>query len=234
MAQHIYVKSYFKPSENTVQAMLTALPIQTQAISSRITMVADNPRTGLSHRLIRIISPEASTIHWAMDQHKIDHLMLLGSITDNTASWRYGHRDTNCCRVAYNTLAVSEAAVHMCWQYRRQWREKFDAEPTETEAVIFNIIAELNAQHQRRLERVEERLLRRQQQRVQRLTEAAHKRAEQKVRTELAAKAAVIERFKQAGPSQDTITAVIRDPVYRFTVGIANSQMAPEKTGTDK
>lgn len=234
MAAHIQIPDYFRPQHNTTQAMITALPIQTQVISKRITMVTDNPRNGLPYRIANIITAEAHTLHWALDQLKIDHLMVLGSIVDNTSSWRYGHRSTGCCRVAYNAMAVSEAAAHMNWQQNSKWREQFGTEPTESEAVIFNMITELTAQSERRLKRIQDRLDSRQRQRVYRMTEAATKRAQQRVKAQMAAKIAIIERFKHTGPSKASITAVIKDPVYRFTAGIANSQIAGENTGTDK
>jgi len=66
------------------------------------------------------------------------------------------------------------------------------------------------------------------------MTQAAHQRAEQKVKAQLAAKLRIIERFRDTGIPAAAINNVIKDPVYRFTVGIANSNLAPEKTGTDK
>jgi hypothetical protein len=234
MAQHIEVKTYFRPQDNTIQAMLSALPIQTQVISNRITMVADNPRTGIAHRIANIITPEAATLHWAMDQLKIDHLMVLGSRVDNTASWRYGHRSTGCCRVAYNALAVSEAAVHMGWQGQNDWQQRFGQAPSETEAVIYNMITALTQQQEQRLQRIAGRMEQRFDQQVTAITAAARKRAEHKVKAQMAARVAIIERFKHTGPSKDSITAVIKDPVYRFTAGIANSHLAQENTGQDK
>lgn len=234
MAQHIQVKRYFRPQDNSTQAILSALPIPTQIISPRITMVADNPRAGIAHRIANRITPEAATLHWAMDQLKIDHLMVLGSVTDNTSSWRYGYRETGCCRVAYNALAVSHAAVNMSWHHRNGWQAQFGTAPTESETVIHNMITELNSQHQRRLEHIQDRIDRRCQQRVERMTQAAHQRAEQKVKAQLAAKLRIIERFRDTGIPAAAINNVIKDPVYRFTVGIANSNLAPEKTGTDK
>jgi hypothetical protein len=197
-------------------------------------MVADNPRNGLPYKIADIITAEAATLHWALDQVKIDHLMVLGSETESTSSWRYGHKSTGCCRVAYNTLAVSHAAVHMNWQDRSKWQQQFGNEPTESEAVIFNMITELTQQHQRRLARVEERLKQRSYKRITILTAAAQTRAQHKVRQQMAAKIKIIERFRDTGTPAATITSVIKDPVYRFTLGIANSQIAGEKTGTDK
>jgi hypothetical protein len=234
MAEHIRVKKYFRPQDNNTQAMLLALPIQTQVISNRITMVADNPRTGIAHRIANIITPEAATLHWAMDQARIDHLMVLGSRVDNTASWRYGHRSTGCCRVAYNAMAVSEAAVHMGWQSDRDWQERFHKPPTESEAVIFNMITELTAAQEQRLQRIAGLMEQRFDRQVTAITATARKRAEHKVKAQMAAKIAIIERFTKIIPSPDSITAVIADPVYRFTAGIANSHLAPDRTGQDK
>lgn len=234
MAYHIGVKKYFKPQDNTIAAMLAALPIATKVISTRITMVADNPRNGISHRLADIMTAEAVTLHWALDQVGIDHLMVLGSIVDNTSSWRYGSTSTGCCRVAFNTMAVSHAAVHLRWDQHSKWQKQFGTAPTESEAVIYNMITELNAQHQRRLERVEAQLKARSSKRVAQLTAAARERAEQKVKAQMAAKVKIIERFRDTGTPTTSIASVIKDPVYRFTLGIANSQITPENTGTDK
>jgi len=234
MAYHIGVKKYFRPQDNTTQAMLAALPIPTKVISTRITMVADNPRNGIAHKIADIITTEAVTLHWALDQVGIDHLMVLGSIVDNTSSWRYGTTSTGCCRVAFNTMAVSHAATDLRWDQHSKWQQQFGTAPTESEAVIYNMITELTAQHQRRLERVEAQLKQRSYERVNKLTAAAHRRAEQKVKEQMAAKIKIIERFRDTGTPTTSIANVIRDPVYRFTLGIANSQITPENTGTDK
>lgn len=234
MAYHIGVKEYFRPQDNTIAAMLAALPIPTKVISERITMVADNPRNGIAHKIANIITPEAVTLHWALDQVGIDHLMVLGSIVDNTSSWRYGTTGTGCRRVAFNTLAVSHSATYMNWQNQEKWQKQFGTRPTESEAVIYNMITELTAQHERRLQRIQSKIDSRQRQRVWDLTAAATKRAEQKVKEQMAAKIKIIERFRDTGTTTASIANVIRDPVYRFTLGIANSQITPENTGTDK
>ena len=234
MAQHIQVKQYFRPADNSIQAMLSALPIPTKIISPRITMVADNPRVGIAHRIANIITPEAATLHWALDQVKIDHLMVLGSEADTTSSWRYGHTSTGCCRVAYNVLAVSHAATHIDYNVGYEWQQRFGKPATESEAVMYNMIKALTQQHQKRLERVEEQLQQRSYKRIAALNDAAHKRAQRKVRQQMAAKIRIIERFRDTGLTAAAITNVIKDPVYRFTLGIANSQIAGENTGTDK
>ena len=234
MAQHIQVKQYFRPADNSIQAMLSALPIPTKIISPRITMVADNPRVGIAHRIANIITPEAATLHWALDQVKIDHLMVLGSETDTTSSWRYGNTTTGCCRVAYNVLAVSHAATHIHYNVGYEWQQRFGKPATESEAVIYNMITELTAQSERRLKRIQDKIDNRQKQRVWALTAAATKRAQQRVKAQMAAKIRIIERFRDTGTTAAAITNVIKDPVYRFTIGIANSQIAGENTGTDK
>ena len=122
----------------------------------------------------------------------------------------------------------------MNWQQENKWREQFGTQPTESEAVLFNMITELTAQSERRLQSIQDKIDSRQRQRVYRLTEAATKRAQHKVKAQMAAKVAIIERFKHTGPSKASITAVIKDPVYRFTAGIANSHLAQKNTGQDK
>lgn len=234
MAEHIYIKRWHRQRDDTTQQMLQALPIPTAVISTRITMVADNPRNGLPQNLIELLRAESGPIHWAMDQLKIRHLMILGSNIDQTSSWRYGRTDTGCRRLGYSVLAVSQAAKYLNWTYSDRWSKKYGRGATESEKVLYNVLAELMKDHISRAEAVRERLARQARTRVERLTERAQQRAQQRVRQQQAARLAALERFKQQAPSMDSVDAIVADPVYRFAAGIANSQKQPEKTGTDK
>lgn len=234
MAQHRKIPRWHRQRDDTIQQMLQALPIPTAVISTRITMVADNPRTGLPHNIASMLRTEAGAIHWAMDQLNIRHLMILGSDIANTASWRYGYTDTGCRRLGYSVLAVSQAAHHMGWGSRDRWQKHYNRPATEIESLLYNVITELMANHTERAAETQRRLEQQARRRVDRLTQQACQRAREKVRQQQATRLAALERFKKQAPSEDSVNAVIADPVYRFTAGIANSQKQPEKTGTDK
>lgn len=234
MAGHLHIKQRHRQSDDTIQQMLQALPIPSQVISTRITMVADNPRNGMPQAIAQMLGEQSGSIHWAMDQLKIKHLTVLGANIDNTSSWRYGHTDTGCRRLGYSVLAVSQAARQMCWRHQDRWRQRYGKNSTDSETLLFNVITELMANEVRRAERIQQRLDRQARDRVERLTERAQQRAQQRVRQQQAARLAALERFKAQVPSTDAVLSVIADPVYRFTAGIANSQIAGENTGTDK